>query len=601
MRRLYLVVFVFSIFLTGLSVSAQNAFSDYTLKNNEVLMNQASRNINLIDPTRGTNPANSNFPGFRGSNQLVIYTPSYGYRTNTNEFGTEAIVVDNVVTEISGADSLIPRNGLVISGHGSAKTWMNNNIQIGTKVYVDKENKNLIAYTTTDSYIYSAEHQIKEVEYIVKKYTSNHADYNSKRTEAYLDEAKNYVAKAKRSHFNVKRYSELAIESANTALASAIPYKEGELRGVWIRPTVKSQEEICKILDFLAQTGLNTIFIETYYHGMTIFPSEIMERRGFVTVNPDYEGFDALDFWVHEAHKRNIKVHIWFESFYIGNKNPANNPQNIVSINPSWANVTKRDCESGKPTPSLSEHCGYFIDPANPEVQSFLTELICEIIQKYNPDGINIDYIRYPQAIAPQNPGSEMSSWGYTKYAREEFKSIYGVDPVELSLFEPLWESWNEYRRGKVTEFVRRVSKICRSNKVELTAVIFPNKQNALDLKHQDWKTWSVNNYVDGFTPLFLTCDPVTAAGLMNEVMKNKQPKTKLYAGLFITFMNGAESDLIKQIDELRSLSLDGFSIFDYAHFAQKYVKPLTISICSVPTTEENKNSDKFLFRNKKR
>lgn len=589
MKKLFLITLIFTVLVFGLKADAQSAFSAYNMKSNEVLMNQGTYKIDLLDPNIVTNKKNSYFPGFRGSNQMVVYTPAFGLRTNTNEFGAEAIVQGNVVTEISGADSLIPANGLVISGHGRAKNWMNKNLTVGTKIFIDRNTKTLTAYTTSDSYIYSAQAQIKEVKYIVGKYIQSHTGYNSKRTNAYIEQAENYIAKAMRSRINVKKYSELAIESANTALASAIPYKDGELRGVWIRPTFKTQEEICKVLDSLAQTGINTVFIETYYHGMTIFPSTTMESRGFVKVNPDYANFDALDFWIHEAHKRNIKVHIWFETFYIGNRNPANNPKNIVSINPSWANVTKRDYDQNKPTPSVSEHNGYFLDPANPEVQSYLLELLCEIIQKYRPDGINLDYIRYPQSISSQYAGSDMSSWGYTNYARNNYKSIYGVDPVELTQFEPLWESWNEYRRGKVTEFVRKASTICRSNKVNLTAVIFPNRQAALDMKQQDWKRWSVNNYVDGFTPLFLTCDPTTAAGLMKEVLHNKMPQTKLYAGLFITFMNGSESDLIKQINVMRDLSLDGFSIFDYAHFGDKYIHPLTISICTIPK-QDTKN-----------
>ena len=600
MRKLFIITIIFSILTLGQKVNAQSAFSTYTLKPNEVLMNQASYTIDLLDPNSATNKKNSYFPGFRGANQMVVYTSTFGNRTNTNEFGTEAIVRGNIVTEISGADSLIPADGLVISGHGKAKNWMNKNLTVGTRVSINRSTKVITAYTTSESYIYSAQAQIKEVKYIVSKYLQSHTGYNSKRTYAYINQAENYINKAMKSRINVKKFSELAIESANTALASAIPYKDGELRGVWIRPTFKTQEEICKVLDSLSQAGINTIFIETYYHGMTIFPSKTMESRGFVKVNPDYANFDALDFWIHEAHKRNIKVHIWFETFYIGNKNPASNPKNIVSINPSWANVTKRDYDQNRPTPSVSEHNGYFLDPANPEVQNYLLELLCEIIQTYHPDGINLDYIRYPQSISSQYAGSDMSSWGYTNYARNDYKSIYGVDPIELTQFEPLWESWNEYRRGKVTEFVRRASQICRSNKVNLTAVIFPNRQAALDMKQQDWKRWSANNYVDGFTPLFLTCDPATATGLMKEVLNNKTPQTKLYAGLFITFMNGSESDLIKQINAMRDLSLDGFSIFDYAHFDEKYIHPLTISICTTPKVEAKPRTQQTTLANNK-
>ena len=100
-----------------------------------------------------------------------------------------------------------------------------------------------------------------------------------------------------------------------------------------------------------------------------------------------------------------------------------------------------------------------------------------------------------------------------------------------------------------------------------------------MDTKMQDWRTWSMSNFVDGFTPLFLTCDDKTATNLMGEVLRNKSASTKLYAGLFVTFMNGATSDLIKQIHAARKYSLSGVIIFDYAHLKDNYVEALTESV----------------------
>ena len=74
-----------------------------------------------------------------------------------------------------------------------------------------------------------------------------------------------------------------------------------------------------------------------------------------------------------------------------------------------------------------------------------------------------MDYIRYPQSSVPRTAGSEQSAWGYTCCAREDFKSIYGIDPICLTPVDTCWQAWNDYRRGKITEFVRRISKICRS------------------------------------------------------------------------------------------------------------------------------------------
>ena len=66
---------------------------------------------------------------------------------------------------------------------------------------------------------------------------------------------------------------------------------------------------------------------------------------------------------------------------------------------------------------------------------------------------------------------------------------------------------------------------------------------------------------------------------LMGNVLRNKSASTKLYAGLFVTFMNGSNSDLIKQIHAARKFSLNGLIIFDYAHLKDNYIETLTQSI----------------------
>jgi Uncharacterized protein conserved in bacteria len=275
-----------------------------------------------------------------------------------------------------------------------------------------------------------------------------------------------------------------------------------------------------------------------------------MGNYQFITQNEKFLGFDPLKVWVDEAHKRNMKLHIWFETFYVGNENPKNNSKSILAVNSNWANTTRKNFDSLTPVPSLSEHGGYFIDPANPDVQEFLEDLVTEIICNYRPDGINLDYIRYPQSIAAKFPSYDLSNWGYTEYARNEFKTKYGKDPVDITYDDPLWPSWCRYRQDKVTAFVLRINKITKQNKIMLTTVIFPDRQKALETKQQDWRTWSALGYVDGFTPLLLTCDAKTASVMMQDVIKNKSPNTKLYAGLFITFMGGSSEDLLRQIHE---------------------------------------------------
>ncbi len=550
-----------------------SAFQALNLGSNEVIFKQATTKVDVIDPSN----AASYFPGGRGANKLVIYTPNYGIHTGTNEFGTEAIVEENTVTSLSGADSTIPSNGLVISGHGIAKNWINQNITVGSKVYVDIFNNKITVYTTSDSYTYEARAKIKEAKSMMDYYKNSVADYNYNLPASHIQIAENYLKIAENENKNsiiLKQYTQEAIDEANMAIKTSVPYIKNETKGVWIRPTEKNADQIIATLDNLKANGFNSVFLETYFHGKTIFPSQTMNKYGFTVQNEIFEGFDPLDVWIKEAHKRDIKVHIWFQSFYVGNQSPDYNPSSILAVRPDWGNKTKKNANSPKATMSASEHNGYFLDPANPEVHEFLLDLLSEIIDRYKPDGINLDYIRYPNATA----GNDMNAWGFTEYARNDFKNQYGKDPVELTTSDVQWYDWNQYRRNNVTSFVKQVGELGKAKNVYISAVVFPDRASALASKQQDWRTWSVNNYINGFTPLFLTYDSKMLASMMNDVMNVKSPQTDLYAGLFVTFMGGAPEDLIRQIYETRKMNANGVILFDYAHTTPVYTSTLMAS-----------------------
>lgn len=552
-------------------------FKVYKPKKGEIVFNESSKTVNSLNPTAFSNKAGGYLPGARGTNQLVVYTYGYSPRTGTNEFGAEAIVEGNTVTELSGADSFIPQNGLVISGHGAAKNWIVKNISVGTKVYLEPNTNILHVYTTSESYLFEASKKIDEAKAMVDYYKSKNVNYDFKVPNYYIREAMSYLKKAEHDTENIRRYSHLAIESANTALKSVVPYKHTEFKGVWVRPVETNEEAIEKAVKRIKAAGIDNIFIETYFHGRTIFPSKTMSNYGFVKQNEKFDGIDPLKLWVKYAHKNNIKVHVWFETFYVGIQRPETNPGNILAVKPHWANKTKRNYNINAPTPSISEHNGFFLDPANPEVQEFLQTLITEIVDNYKVDGINLDYIRYPQAVS----FSDINAWGYTDYARNEFKTIYGKDPLDMLVSDPLWMKWCEFRREKVSNFVAKIGALGREKKVYVSAVIFPDRLAALNAKQQDWKTWSTRGYINGFTPLFLTCNAKTLNALITNVINAKSPETDLFAGLFVTFMGGSEEDLIREIHETRKMDVKGVILFDYAHLDNRYIQALATRVFS--------------------
>ena len=120
---------------------------------------------------------------------------------------------------------------------------------------------------------------------------------------------------------------------------SYAPFPVDAVRGVWHRPVEKTQEAIGQTLDKLKSAGINTVFLETFFHGYTIFPSETFQAYGLTNENPISRGRRSFKMqWVEEAHARNMKVETWFQTFYAGTK--AYHPPGPILIKyPSWANV----------------------------------------------------------------------------------------------------------------------------------------------------------------------------------------------------------------------------------------------------------------------
>lgn len=317
--------------------------------------------------------------------------------------------------------------------------------------------------------------------------------------------------------------------------------------------------------------------METYFHGMTIYPSEVMSKYGFTTQRGEFIGFDPLAVWLKECHRNGIKLHIWFETFYLGNRPPRSSQKHILSVNPEWANKTKLMADSSEISSSAAEWNGYFLDPANPEVQQFLYELMTEIFSNYRPDGINLDYIRYPLGAKNYSDAAKGTEWGYTKVARDEFMELYDVDPVTLKVADSLTETWFEYRQNKVTEFVEMTRNLTQKYNIDFTAVVFTDKTKSLETKMQDWQTWSRRNLVDAFTPMILTTDRRTAASIVREMKNSMMPATKLYMGIYVMYMDAPIDELLMQIHEMRKMHANGVVFFDYAHFAEKYRDALSV------------------------
>ncbi|HEY9836569.1 MAG TPA: family 10 glycosylhydrolase, partial [Vampirovibrionales bacterium] len=269
-----------------------------------------------------------------------------------------------------------------------------------------------------------------------------------------------------------------------------------EIRAIWLdRGSIVragSEQGLARIFDNLAATGINTVFFETINAGYPIYPSQVAPQQ-----NPLIGNWDPLASAVKLAHDRGMELHAWIWTFAAGNQRhnvllnlDPSYPGPVIAAHPDWAGYTNEGqmIPRGQTKP--------FLDPANPEVRSYLLSLLEEITTRYDVDGVQLDYIRYPF----QDPSAERS-YGYGKAARQEFQNLTGVDPMTISPGDrDLWQQWTDFRVRQIDTFVSEASQRLRALRSDLilSVAVFPlNPHDRRNKIQQNWEEWARRGEVD--------------------------------------------------------------------------------------------------------
>lgn len=338
------------------------------------------------------------------------------------------------------------------------------------------------------------------------------------------------------------------------------PYNELGVCGVWHRPNVMGNElsvdGIKGVLDEFMASGVNLIFLETFYHGMTIYNSQFVPlNSGFKNI--DYSPYDSyLDAFLTEAEKRSIEVHAWVEDFYIG----VSDNYFTRNLN-DWILKTRNNeihHSEGK------DYGGYiFLDPSNASVREYLINFYNELLTKYNSiKGLNLDYIRYPVS-------SKSDDTGYTINALNGFREKLGLENKEYSMSEYYkmvdnnYQKWVDYRASQVTLFVEEVSDFLRENHkdVYLSTAIFPETKASYNDKKQDFTKWLELGLIDIVTPMAYYDDTNTLKNALESMISNVE-SCYLYSGLSTTYHKLPNNKVIDQLNTTLNVGCDGYVFF---------------------------------------
>jgi len=233
-----------------------------------------------------------------------------------------------------------------------------------------------------------------------------------------------------------------------------------QFRSIWLEGyQIINQSEVERVIELATTYNINCVspLINGNYYG-------VYYNSSYISKYPEVHwSFDPLMSLIREAHKYNIKVVPWFHTMidYFALRN-----------NPDWGVVS-----NGGSTSSA------WMNPARPEVRSYLCNITRELFTNYPLDGIKLDTIRYPS-----------SAYSYDQYSIEKY-TLEG------------WDDFDAFRRQQITEVVQSIySTVMEIRPYSLIgADISSSEYGRMDHWFQDVQTWREKKVIDFVTPMIYT------------------------------------------------------------------------------------------------
>lgn len=279
------------------------------------------------------------------------------------------------------------------------------------------------------------------------------------------------------------------------------PALRREMRGVWIAtvdnidwpsraglPVETQKAEMIELLDRSKALGLNAVFFQVRPSVDAFYDSKLEPWSEFLTGQmgrAPQPFYDPLAFTIEQAHARGLELHAWFNPYrarYGGAKAPAS------------ANHLSRT------RPNLVKNYGksQWLDPGEKTVQDYTTNVILDVVRRYDIDAVHFDDYFYPyvelDAQKQPIPFPDDPTW-----------NLYQRNGGKLSR--------SDWRRDNVNTLVQRLSREIKAAKPWVRFGVspfgiwrpgFPAQIKGLDayeVLYADAQKWTVEGWIDYLVP----------------------------------------------------------------------------------------------------
>ncbi len=176
-----------------------------------------------------------------------------------------------------------------------------------------------------------------------------------------------------------------------------------EFRAVWVAtvdnidwpdsPTIYAHLQkaaFLKLLNMHQRNGMNAVIVQIRPAADAFYPSPFEPWSQWLTGvqgQAPFPYYDPLEFMITETHKRGMEFHAWMNPYraVFSITNSSITATHITRQHPEWF-ITYGDKK--------------YFDPGNKDVQRYVTNVVKDVVKRYQVDAVHFDDYFYPYRIA---------------------------------------------------------------------------------------------------------------------------------------------------------------------------------------------------------
>ncbi|MDD4870658.1 MAG: family 10 glycosylhydrolase [Kiritimatiellae bacterium] len=342
------------------------------------------------------------------------------------------------------------------------------------------------------------------------------------------------------------------------AYACIQPVAPDKFRGLWEQTGLGlypgDWNRTCKLV---ADNGFTDIMPNLLLAGIAHYDSKVIP-----TSNSFRLYGDQLSKCAEAAHKNGLRIHVWKGCWRLDYA-----PEEFV----------QRMKKENRLMISDNGKTANWLCPSNPDNLRQEKDTIREILQKYQIDGIHLDFIRFKDSHTCFCTGCK------SRFENDIGKKI-SKWPLPPGKTETRKE-FNRWRRAQITRLVRDVRAMTQTLniKVKVSAAVYANYPGVSESIAQDWGSWLEENLVDFVCPMDYVQSNEQFSTIVKRQLNLPMAAGRVYPGIGVTTSESRLSQ-VQTMDQLVIAGKEGasgFALFDLNRVLAFEVLPLLRLSCT--------------------